>query len=237
MSNRRRQYRVRPAIAKQIQIELIGPRVRTSSVRLLDLSAAGAGLELPRSVHGLLRSGDLMHLKISSDRLAEPLVMNGRLCHVDEGAEQPRVGLRFVDWRKHRDALDVELKGLFNEREAFRVEALADRPVRLEVECGTGLVVGRLRDLSLLGIGLQLDRAGGPITDEAVSLRLFLPTLEAPVLAVAEVRYVGALALGTQVGLELVADRREQTRLQRVLAPWIMERQRALARLGLARVV
>ena len=98
---------------------------------------------------------------------------------------------------------------------------------------------GSLRQ-ALSGLRRDLGDAGVAalsITDEAVSLRLFLPTLEAPVLAVAEVRYVGALALGTQVGLELVADRREQTRLQRVLAPWIMERQRALARLGLARVV
>ena len=237
MSDRRRHYRVRPELDALVRIELTGPRLRARNVVLLDLSAAGAGLELPAGARGMLQDGDLVDLLVRSTQLLAPLSMRGRLCHVDETGPVPRVGMRFVDWRQHRVLLDSALKGLFNEREAYRVEPELRRPVLAEVQVGGLRLKGRLRDLSVLGAGLWLEGPSGLSTQQVITLRLQLPEPHLLVQVEAEVCHHRTTDREAAVGLRLLGDRQDAMRLQREISPYVMERQRSLARMGLAALV
>jgi c-di-GMP-binding flagellar brake protein YcgR len=232
MSNRRQHYRLQPSHAERIEIALIAADLPADPVRLLDLSAAGAGLELPEGAHGAMQTDQEVTLRVSSDKLLAPIDLRGLVCHVDERAPRPRVGMRFVDWREHRALLHSELRSLFNERAAYRASPAPNRRVRVEVQTPGGRRIGRLRDLSVTGVGVELEDLGGAVTGDAVGVTVLLPQPYGIVVALAEVRHVQTRERRPVMGLFLVTDRREEARLQREIAPWVMARQRAVAQTG-----
>ena len=232
MSNRRQHYRVQPSRAERIEIALVTADLPPDPVRLLDLSAAGAGLELPESAQGALKTDQEVTLRVLSDKLLAPIDLKGLVCHVDERAPRPCVGLRFVDWREHRALLHSELRSLFNERAAFRASPPTNRRVRVEVQTPGGRMAGRLRDLSVTGVGVELDELGGAVPGDAVGVTVMLPPPFGLVVALAEVRHIQTRERRPIMGLFLVTDRREEARLQREIAPWVMARQRAVAQTG-----
>ena len=232
MDNRRQHYRVQPSAAERIEIALLANGLSPDPVRLLDLSAAGAGVELPETARGLLATDQAVTLRVTSLRLLAPIDLQGLVCRVDETAPCPRVGLRFVDWREHRALLHSDLRTLFNERGAFRATPDPLRRVRVEVQTPAGRRVGRLRDLSVTGVGVELNDVGGAQPGDAVGVTVVLPQPFSPVVALAEVRHVHTGTRRPVMGLFLVTDRREEARMQREIAPWVMARQRAIAQTG-----
>ena len=157
--NRRRQYRVTADFDKFVNLELLGPKVHARNVRLLDLSSGGCGVELPAAANGMLRRNDTVNLRVISSRLPDSVDMKGTVAWLKEKSAKPQVGLNFVNWRQHRILLDSDLKGLFNEREAFRVTPDGRKPIDVELEL-VGDIAGtftvRIRDVSLLGLGVSV---------------------------------------------------------------------------------
>lgn len=252
MDNRRRQYRVTAEFDRLVQVELLGPKVHATQVRLLDLSAGGAGLVLPARASGVLRMRDRIELRLVSEALAEPVRMFARICHLDEREREPKVGLAFESWREHRALLDSELKSLFNEREAFRVDPSQKEPVGLRIlapgggllavsrPVGTrlaGPVEAQLRDISVSGLGVKLV---GPLSGawgahDSLQVEARLPGEDAALRVDVELRYLRPQGDGlTLAGLRLHEEATPHARRARqAVTRYVMERQRALLRVGL----
>lgn len=229
MENRRRHYRVRPGARAPVEIELADVGLQQGAIRLLDLSAAGAGLELPEAARGRLSSGGRVRLRVRSARLPRPLDLTGQVCRVVPAEGRVQVGLRFEGWREERRRLDARLRALFNERAAFRARPARGRRVRVEVQTPRGRRMGEVVDLSITGVGVALRDAAGAQPGDAVALRLMLPRPAGPVAASGEVRHARQGERGVILGLRLVSDRREAARLFRDLQPWVAALQRAMA--------
>jgi len=239
--NRRKQYRVTARFDELVQIELLGPKVHARNVQLQDLSAGGAGIVLPATTTGLLRLRDRIELRLLSPKLSDgPVTMYARICHLDERMKRPRVGLAFESWREHRALLDSDLRELFNEREAYRVEPGRD-PIITEVSTLNRRVrlMGKMKDLSVLGFGLELpmeacDRLKSGTT---VVLRFTFPGGGRVIQAPSQIRFLRADTINRRAltGLRMHdghghhtvshADRREITQ-------FVMSRQRELLRMG-----
>ena len=239
MSNRRTQYRVTARFDKLVQIELVGPKVHASNVILQDLSAGGAGIILPRSTSGMFRLRDRIELRLSSPKLKDgPVTMFARICHLDESQPKPRVGLAFESWREHRALLDSDLRELFNEREAFRVEP-GRSPIITEVTTPDRRVrlTGRMRDISVLGFGLDLplEAAERLQTGRMVSLRFTLPNSKGVIRAPAQIRFLRADFAGRRTisGLRMADGIQVDPKHRREIARYVMTRQRELLRMGL----
>jgi c-di-GMP-binding flagellar brake protein YcgR len=240
--NRRRQYRVTADFDKLVKLELIGPKVHARDVRLLDLSSGGCGVELPETANGMLLNNDLVDLKVISHSLAETVDMRGRVAWLDERAARPQIGMTFVNWREHRALLDSNLKSLFNEREAFRVQPDARHPVSVEVqlEGEAKSINARLRDISLLGLGLTVPvehmkkvRARGTLVTKFI-----LPESDVTIAVESEVRHVRADldAPRAHIGLRMNDVERLSAPATRAIRTFVMARQRELCRMGIRQV-
>lgn len=241
MNNRRTQYRVTARFDELVQIELVGPKVHARNVQLEDLSAGGAGIVLPSTTTGMFRLRDRIELQLRSPKLsAGPVLMYARICHLDERMRQPRVGLAFESWREHRILLDSDLRELFNEREAFRVEPGRDAIItELSTLNRRVRLTGQVKDISMLGFGLELpmeacDRLKSGST---VVLRFTFPNGGRVIQAPSQIRFLRADSIHRRstAGLQMHeghghhtishADRRDITQ-------FVMSRQRELLRMG-----
>lgn len=238
MSNRRRQYRVTERFDELVQIELLGPKVHARNVVLQDLSAGGAGIVLPKTASGMLRLRDRIELHLISPKLSNgPVRMHAKVCHLDERGLEPKVGISFESWREHRVLLDSELRSLFNEREAFRVEPGLD-PILVEVLARAGRVrlMGRLRDVSVLGLGVQLplEATERLRVGMSVMLRFALPGSSEVIEAPCQVRHMrvdGSLRR-SGIGFRMADGVRMKAEHRRSVRDFVMLRQRELLRMG-----
>jgi c-di-GMP-binding flagellar brake protein YcgR len=237
--NKRRQYRATADFEKLVQLQLLGPKVHAHNVRLLDLSSGGAGVELPASASGMLLMRDLVELRVLSPRLPETIDMRGKVAWLDEAAARPKVGIVFVNWREHRMLLDSQLKGLFNEREAFRVEPDHRHPITAEIHLDDGATTlqVKLRDISVLGLALRIPAKSmdqlPAKTGALVTLRSGHAEMDLKLRA--EVRHVREDESGpwAHAGFRLVHDPRGAARAERAINRFVMQRQRDSLRLGL----
>ncbi|MEC7949584.1 MAG: PilZ domain-containing protein [Myxococcota bacterium] len=241
--NRRRQYRVTAEFEKYVKLELLGPKVHATRVRLLDLSSGGCAVELPRTADGLLACRDLVDLRVTSERLPAALDMSGQVAWIKGSPRAPLVGLNFINWRQHRMLLDSDLKGLFNEREAFRVAPDSRRPISIELHIGDdqqSTIKGAVRDISVLGIGVSVGASELPHDTEldTATARFVLPDSTQSIDAPVEVRYVRSEPeqRRAHVGLRLAAPDRLPMTARRSLQRYVMGRQRALCRMGVREV-
>jgi c-di-GMP-binding flagellar brake protein YcgR len=248
MDNRRRQYRVTADFDRLVQVELLGPKIHAKGVRLQDLSAGGAGIELPESCFGVLRMRDRIELRLISEHLPKPVRLFAQICHLDEREARPKVGLAFESWREHRTLLDSDLRSMFNEREAFRVDPSVREPVGATLRWVTTDAKGRLmrceaqaevRDISVLGLGLRLGNAQVALAnvEGSVTVILRLPGEENPVEVKADLRYLRTE--GEREGRALAGLRLQEPaegaarRARQAVTRYVMERQRELLRNGI----
>ncbi len=241
-ADRRKQYRVTAEFDELVHIEFRGPKVVCDNVRLLDLSAGGAGVELPRSATGMLRLRDRVEMSLRSPKLRSPLEMVARICHVDERQPKPKLGLSFESWRDHRALLDSELRTLFNEREAFRVEPSIADPIDVEIQAKAGRLVvhGEVRDLSVLGFGLWIPPSAmdhlSPGAKVAVHFKL--PGEDEAITAPCQVRFVRREEGRDRAltGLRMAEGLRVRPQARQAVTRYVMGRQRELLRMGLREV-
>ena len=99
MDNRRRQYRVTAEFDRLVQVELLGPKVHATNVRMLDLSAGGAGIVLPSRASGVLRMRDRIELRLISAALSEPVRMFAQACSWSAMCRRRRVRVPDVQGR------------------------------------------------------------------------------------------------------------------------------------------
>lgn len=241
MSNRRRQYRVTARFDELVEIELLGPKVHARNVQLQDLSAGGAGIVLPATTTGMFRLRDRIELRLRSPKLSDgPVTMFARICHLDERMRRPQVGLAFESWREHRALLDSDLRELFNEREAFRVEPGGDAIItELSTLNRRVRLMGRVKDISVLGFGLELpmEACERLKSGTTVMLRFTFPGGRRVIQAPSQLRFLRADTISRRAcaGLRMHdgpgqhtvshADRRD-------IVQFVMSRQRELLRMG-----
>ena len=137
MSNERRQhYRVSSA-SEHVRVSLRQSDGALYSVGLLDVSAGGVALACNAQEAPPVAMMEVVTLCFASDRLGRPLEIDAQIRHIqpsDDGASV-MYGARFLGWADHRADLGPQLRALFNEREAVRVDPRdhEDIPVQVEI--------------------------------------------------------------------------------------------------------
>jgi hypothetical protein len=180
---RRVTYRVDPGVADGLQAVLIrgGGRIRA---HVLDLSAEGAGLLVPQDhvaeLQALAESaspgGWIVGLMAST--LDRPLSVPALARYVGPVPGGVRIGFAFSLEDNRRSGLDDQLRALFNKRCAVRARPDSVESIAVELTVDERPpIVGILRDLSLLGVGVLVatEDVGGLNDVSALTAKFRLP--------------------------------------------------------------
>jgi hypothetical protein len=245
--SKRRQYRV---TGEDLDGILVALRVgeQDTPVQLIDISAAGAALafadtEKPQ-VEALLRSTRQPPVVIiDSGALEEELTIQCRFAHIQAVPAGVICGVAFL--RQIDDTFNLEgaLLRIFNRRGAVRIEPDPDVQlvIHLETPSGNALGQGRLKDLSLTGLGILVSPDQMKTLPNGTNIMLRFSLREEAFEMPATVRFgtvrtelrPGGLApedVGV-AGLEFDAKARNNANNRKRLASWIMWRQRETRRI------
>jgi c-di-GMP-binding flagellar brake protein YcgR len=238
-ANRRIHYRVTPTFERAVCVELIRDGGQPVRVGVVDISSGGAGVAVPEGTLPTLKNHELIKLRFSSERFADPFEIIAEVRHAMHGTMAIRYGLRFENWEEHREVLGPKLRTLFNEREAFRVEPEAGERLSVEVFPVQGGVAmgGIIRDISVLGLGVWMRERDVALLESGqhIEARFTLPVSPDPLTCTCEVRHIqreSSLAR-RMVGLLIVPQRgAAESQLRRVLTDYVMNRQMSARRRG-----
>jgi c-di-GMP-binding flagellar brake protein YcgR len=246
-ATKRRHYRVTGDDLNGIEISmLVGTTPRP--VHLMDISAAGAAIAFLEStrteVETMLRSSrEAPTVRIESQRLAESLEIACRVAHLHEVSAGVICGVAFLRRVDETVNLDKALLRVFNRRGAVRIEPDSSVPIQVSIcdENGTTIATGRMRDLSLTGIGItvQPQAVATVANGTAVRLRFSIDgeafDLESTVRfgrTLSETPPGEPLPVTTGIlGIEFDPEAREKPANRRRLADWVMGRQREIQRI------
>lgn len=235
---RRGTYRVQSPELGQLDAAIVLGEIRVP-VTLLDLSARGAGVRTDRAGERALEraaaAGASNHIALElAPPGAGPAVRIGaHAVQAAPEAEGLRLGLRLAP--AEREALEAHLLPLFNQRRALRVSPPARQPVsvRLLDPAGERLAEARMIDLSVEGMGVELEGApavaleiGAPVT-----LRFVVSGSREPVRLGAIVRHLRATGDGPLVvGLAFDPDHDDAAHARTRVGAYIVRRQLQLRR-------
>ena len=117
---RRRQYRVSVGPGLRLEAKVCGKGNIEIGVELVDLTYAGVGILVPRSIQRTLGVGQQIALKFTSESIDWSITASGRIQNIIEFDPMFRVGIEFNDLNAVDQQLTPALRTLFNRRRAFR---------------------------------------------------------------------------------------------------------------------
>jgi c-di-GMP-binding flagellar brake protein YcgR len=120
--NRRKLYRVALGANVGLDARICAKAGIEISVQIVDLSYAGVGLLVPRSIRQTLKVGQSIALKFESEALKWRVSASGHVQNLIEHDGDYRVGIEFSDSGAVDDQLTPTLRPLFNRRQAYRTE-------------------------------------------------------------------------------------------------------------------
>ena len=120
--NRRKLYRVALGADVGLNARICGKAGIEIAVQIVDLSYAGVGLLVPRSIQQTLKEGQFIALKFESEALDWRVSASGRVQNLIEYEGEFRVGIEFSDSNAVDHQLSPSLRPLFNRRQAYRIE-------------------------------------------------------------------------------------------------------------------
>ena len=235
---------------------------RGAKVDIVDVSIGGAQVRIANEETISRATGREVWVKFTTNS-GSPVEMAGEIMYVREsGTRHKTIGVAFHDWVKRKDKIDTCLRRLFNERQAFRVPNRRDETVRVflyspgdpiteETTDDEELVgrpklplsvMGKLRDISTLGIGgwTTPHEANGVDIGRQVSARFTLPLGESdpddqepePLCIEAEVRYIEKRNTRGRVciGLKFIHPREWSLTTRRAVVHYVMQRQLEMIR-------
>ena len=202
----------------------------------MDISVGGAALVLEDSARYSMRRGDKVVLRFRSDRLRTPLEIPSQIYYVRGSSGPHRIGIGFEDWEDSRRTLPLQLRSLFNQRQAFRVSVDVQAPidVHIELEHRDTPLTARARDFSILGIGAWISHRDSEhfSVRQKLHVSFELPGHTAPIRVGAVVRHLGENGPQRSLGLEIVADSRFDMDSRKALRDYVMHRQLQMRRKG-----
>jgi c-di-GMP-binding flagellar brake protein YcgR len=239
-ADRRLNYRVSPNIERAVFTDLVLEDGEVVRVSMIDVSAGGAGLGMVAEGAPEIRAGSRITVRFSSKRLLDPLEIASQIRHVkiDEGLLL--IGIAFDDWGDTRMNLAPQLRSLFNEREAVRVEPRVDQEVAVMVQINGShsSVEGLLRDISILGLGMWVpaDDDVSLAHGEQVHLEFNLPPSNKKLHLEASVCHHQLVGERARVGLQIVTEQVGRWNgVYREITQYVMTRQLETARVDAER--
>jgi c-di-GMP-binding flagellar brake protein YcgR len=238
--DRRQHYRVTPNIEREVHVFAIATDGTTQQVGLLDISAGGVSFGVETAQKLVSEVGEKLTLRFETGRLTQPLDIPALLCHIKLIEDNLVYGVSFEQWDGERQSLAPQLRSLFNEREAVRVEPQEDEEVDIKITLyGRGTTThGLLRDISVLGIGIWVadedqEMLGG---GESLTIDVHLPAEDESLQLNVEVRHTQHVGQRVRVGAQLnnqgVQLSREHTKR---ITNYVMKRQIQVARIDAER--
>ena len=239
--NRRVHYRVTPDIERDVRVFAVTPGSQSHQVGLIDISAGGISFAVS-SGHGLqAQVGSKLLLRFEASRLNNMLEIPSTLRRIEEADGNFIYGVEFNNWVDDRFRLAPQLRSLFNEREAVRVEPPEgdELDVRLAINGETPLSPGLLRDISVLGVGIWLndDEHHTVSSQDAITIGLHLDNKNEEVQLEVRVRHTHTVGDRIRLGVEICEDQphRGLAATQKRIMKYVMQRQIEAARIDAER--
>jgi c-di-GMP-binding flagellar brake protein YcgR len=238
--DRRQHYRVTPNIEREVHVFAIATDGTSQQVGLLDISAGGVSFGVEADQKLVSEVGENLTLRFETGRSAEPLEIAALLCHIKLVEGNLIYGISFAQWDGDRQSLAPQLRSLFNEREAVRVEPQEDHEVEMQITLhGRGTIThGLLRDISVLGIGVWVADEDQEMlgNGENLTIDLHLPSEDEVLQLNVVVRHTQHVGQRMRVGAQMLSQdirlSREQTKR---ITNYVMKRQIQVARIDAER--
>ncbi len=238
--NRRVHYRVTPDIERDVRVFAVTPGSTSHQVGLIDISAGGISFAVTAD-HGLqAQVGSKLTLRFEASRLNNTLEIPSTLRRIEEADDNLIYGVEFNNWADDRFRLAPQLRSLFNEREAVRVEPPEgdELDVSVAINGETTLTPGLLRDISVLGVGIWLhdDEHHVVSNQDAITIGLQLDNDDEEVQLEVRVRHTHTVGDRVRLGVEICDDQtRRVADTQKRIMKYVMQRQIEAARIDAER--
>ncbi len=238
--NRRVHYRVTPDIERDVRVFAVVSDSHTHQVGLIDISAGGISFAVGADQNIKADVGSKLTLRFEASRLNDALEIPSTLRRIETADDSVVYGVEFNDWTQHRFRLAPQLRSLFNEREAVRVEPREgdELDVTLEVNGQNAVSPGLLRDISVLGVGIWLtdDAAQGISAEDSITIGFQLDPDDDQVKLEVRVRHTQTVGDRLRLGVELCDDRNSRlAATQKRIMKYVMQRQIEVARIDAER--
>lgn len=212
----------------------------SQQVNLIDISAGGVSIGVSGQDKLKIDVGENLILRFETDRLSDALEINAMLRHIKLVEEHLVYGVSFDQWDSERRSLAPQLRSLFNERQAVRVEPEEDQEIDLEITLhGHGTVAnGLLRDISVLGIGIWIADEDQEVlgAKDNLTIDLRLPSDEEDITLAVTLRHTQHVGDRVRIGAQMVAEDAHQARRnEKTLINYVMKRQMEVARIDAER--
>ena len=237
--DRRIHYRVTPTIEREVHVFAITPVGSRHQVGLIDISAGGIAFGLDHSEPLTAKVGDVLTLRFETGRLQKSLEIQAKLRHQKNADNNIVYGVAFEAWENERHGLAPQLRSLFNEREAVRVEPEDDElGINIDMAGKSNLDAGVLRDISVLGVGIWL-ADDNPITvkeNDSLTIGLQLHPEEENIDIKVRVCHTQRVGDRVRIGAEIVENSGAtlRTKKKRIM-DYVMKRQIEVARIDAER--
>ena len=238
--DRRIHYRVTPTIERDVHVFAITASGTTHQVGLIDISAGGIAFGLTHADPLTAEVGDVLTLRFETGRLQKSLEIQAKLCRQESAESNIIYGVAFEAWANERHGLAPQLRSLFNEREAVRVEPEDDDEldVSIQVAGHSTLDAGFLRDISVLGVGIWLaDENQFSVTEnDALTVGIQLNPDEENLEIQVRVCHTQHIGDRVRIGAEIVDGNNRTARAQKKrIMDYVMKRQIQVARIDAER--
>jgi c-di-GMP-binding flagellar brake protein YcgR len=225
---RRKAYRVETKEKPSYEASLILPGGKLLAGDIANISFEGAAVNFPHKQCPPLEQGNPIRLAF---RLAHTgdrnWIIHGtvRDSHVNQGMRLLRIRLSLGDtFLQH---LQPDDWAIFNRRQTFRVRPNPHSPLTVNLDWEGESTEGQVLDISLGGMGIQLELQVGKMISESQSmtLSLFLPGFDVPLTISGSVCYLRKERDSHRLGITFSSNRDE----------WFIQKEKAISKFLLMR--
>ena len=227
---RRAQYRVSIGDVADLHVALLRPDGSLVTGRLLDVSAAGAGVSFLGPKFPSLAVGQEADLVFSSEKLAAPLTVSAVVQHRTEEQSARRYGFRFLEAQALDAILPPVMRELFNRRRTVRVVPDPRRPVAVELRTEPEAAPWEVELINIsetgVAISLPADLDAKLADTTAVLVTLYLPGHRRPVSLMGDIRYRRLVLDRIHYGVNFDPEAsRDFARKQAMITKYVLKRE------------
>ena len=177
---RRQLYRTTPGQANQVEVAVWTDTGNGLVGEVVDVSAQGVALRVPRNIAPVLSLGQNVSFPFTPRTQAEPVALRATVRSRNRVGKHWRYGFEFELDNMRGMRFAEEFYGLFNRRDAFRVEPLAEEPIPVTIANLDGslppIAIAQLCNVSATGLGIRFSSNADPtLADDAILHTMLRP--------------------------------------------------------------
>jgi c-di-GMP-binding flagellar brake protein YcgR len=153
----RKQYRSETEPPAPFELSLILPDGRDLSGLLKNISLDGAAILFPSDKCPIFKPKEKVRLKLTTIKNSKSIPITAIAVGFKQGKEMTLCRFYFLRANNLAQKLEPSLFVYFNRRQAVRVRAPVDEPVEVDLMWSGGYIEARMIDISITGIGLEVD--------------------------------------------------------------------------------